>query len=191
MDYVTVALSSKWRTFVNSSWFQVIGACNGIAVTFCPIFLYQLGRESAASGRGVLYAVESVFGGPKAWALYVIIYSVGVFHMTMAGEVAKALYRPKGPLSPVIKLVSVDGDLFTFVLDDKRRIQVPKEWQESWLSATEDALLDWQRSSSGKSITWPQLGVTVRVLDLLRGYSEKQTSQTFWTRPLFTCKGEE
>lgn len=181
MDYVTVALSPRWRTFVNSPYFTAISSLTGVAVTFCPLFLYQAGRSRCQHPHEV-WSLLDFFGGPDVWLLYLIIYLVPGFHMMMAGNVLRALLARSNPSSPTIKMVAVHDGEVDFALSDGRRIVVPTSWHEGLSSASGEQLNAWTRSETGRSVTWSDLHVRVSVHDLLSGYPARARAASFWNR---------
>jgi hypothetical protein len=80
---VTVEVDRAWVRRVNGPSYFLVGALSGVAVTFCPLFLYATGY------RGTNTPIRTA----GVVACFLVIYIVPMFHMRLAGHVASQLRK--------------------------------------------------------------------------------------------------
>jgi hypothetical protein len=86
MDKVTIQIDSKWVRIVRSPLFWVVGALQGVSLTFAPLFLYW-------SGKGRFFPEAEWIIVPSCFA---VIFLVGLFYLRLGGEVIRELRKVSG-----------------------------------------------------------------------------------------------
>jgi hypothetical protein len=79
METFEVPIESRWVKLVRSPFYHVIAALSGVAVTFCPAFLYEFGRQGADYGDWRVVA---------CWLTTVII---GAIHFRLSMPLMRAI----------------------------------------------------------------------------------------------------
>ncbi len=85
MPDVTVKISSKWVSIINSPLMWVIWALQGVSITFAPLFLYW-------SGKGWFFPEAQWIVIPSC---FVVILLIPLFYMFLGSLVVKQLRERK------------------------------------------------------------------------------------------------
>lgn len=80
---VTVQISPKWVSLINSPLMLVVWALQGVAISFAPLFLYW-------SGKGWFFPASKLVVVSLCFAL---IFGEGFFYMSLANHVVAQVRR--------------------------------------------------------------------------------------------------
>ena len=84
MSTVNVEIDSKWVKRVCSPLYWVVAACQGVALTFAPLFLYE-------AGKGQFHKYDYVV----AAFCFATILLVGFFYVSLGNQVIRELRSRK------------------------------------------------------------------------------------------------
>ena len=88
MDKVTIQIDSKWLKIAHSPQYWIVGALQGVSITFAPLFLYW-------SGKGQFYHDYEWIIVPTCFA---VILLVGFFYLILGGAVIQELRKNPRPV---------------------------------------------------------------------------------------------
>lgn len=83
MEVVTVSIDRKWARVIRSPVYYIVAAFSGVAVTFVPLFLFQMGPAGAE------------YSDWRVYALLATTWSVVLVHYRLSYPVIHALREPQ------------------------------------------------------------------------------------------------
>ena len=85
MNSIQIQIDKKWETRIHSKWFKLVQALRGVALSFCPLFIYW-------AGGGMKIIAETPF---IKWPTLLIctstIFWVSLTYMKIADQVVIAV----------------------------------------------------------------------------------------------------
>lgn len=88
MEKVSVEIDARWIRRINSKGFGIISALQGVAITFCPLYIYFAGTMGILQDHPLLKWIVLI-------ASFATIYVVGLVHIKIATEMVTALRKPR------------------------------------------------------------------------------------------------
>jgi hypothetical protein len=83
MNKITIEIDPRWQKFVRSPFFYLVGAFQGVSISFAPLILYECGKGRMFAGyEGVLVP-----------ACFALIYLIPLFYFFLGGQVIKQLFK--------------------------------------------------------------------------------------------------